>query len=95
MKDGIGQLINLIDEVVVKYKAWGIIEQTRGGIGPGFLHSKSCLVILLNDEYLSCCMIKNLSISESSDHWIKRMSVKVQKSCMGHWNEWNRQPHNH
>jgi len=40
LKDGIGQLIQLIDAVVVKYNAWGTIEQTRGGIGPGFLHNK-------------------------------------------------------
>ena len=43
LKGGIDQLIKLIDEVVVKYNGWGIIEQTRGGIGPGFLHSKNCL----------------------------------------------------
>ena len=41
LKDGIGQLIKLIDEIVVRYNAWGTIEQTRGGIGPGFLHCKS------------------------------------------------------
>ena len=34
MKDGIGHLIQLIDNIVVKHHAWGIIEQTRGGIGP-------------------------------------------------------------
>ena len=35
------ELIKLIDEIVVKYNAWGTIEQTRGGIGPEFLHCKS------------------------------------------------------
>ena len=40
MKDGIGQLINLIDNFVVKYNAWGTIEQTRSGIGTGFLHGQ-------------------------------------------------------
>ena len=38
LKDGIGQLIKLIDDVVVAHDSWGIIEQTRGGIGPGFLY---------------------------------------------------------
>ena len=73
LKDGISQLIKLIDEVVDTHKAWGILEQTRGGIGPGFQHS----------------------INESFEHKIKIMCVKIQKSCMGNWNEWNRQPHNH
>ena len=74
MKDGIDQLIKLIDEVVVKYNGWGIIEQTRGGIGPGFLHSKICLFFKHD---------KKLSINESFEHYIKIICVKNPEQLHG------------
>lgn len=33
LKYGIDQLIQLIDEIVLKHSAWDIVQQTRGGIG--------------------------------------------------------------
>ena len=38
LKDGIGQLIQLIDTIVENHSAWGINEQTRGGIGLRLQH---------------------------------------------------------
>ena len=52
LKDGISQLIKLIDEVVGTHKAWGVLEQTRGGIGPGFQYSNSSLIVLFTTKML-------------------------------------------
>ena len=52
LKDGISQLIKLIDEVVDTHKAWGILQQTRGGIGSGFPYSKSSLIALFTTNML-------------------------------------------